>query len=199
MNFDLGEYRIKKDERQFIIQSKRIVEEGKRTKEENIGKEVYKNLAYYTTFKGAVKYLSNRIILDNNDINTVINKLNSLEKKIESLNNEPKFEEYIKPINKEDREYFKNKIKEIKENKSDYSRGYLVEDIFPEAECISEKIIDQSRWSVTKIQIYEYKGMYLEACWQDPATEMQEGQDTYLEIREVKPIKKEILDFEGEE
>lgn len=94
-----------------------------------------------------------------------------------------------------EREYFLEKIEEIKENKNDYSNGYLVEELFPESERIKEEIIGSSRWSNTKIQIYKFKEMYLQVCWEEPATEMQEGQDTNLEIEEVKPVKKEIIDY----
>ncbi|ELC8411527.1 AAA family ATPase [Clostridium perfringens] len=99
-------------------------------------------------------------------------------------------------ISKEDREFFEKKLEEIKENITDYSNGYMIADIFPEATRIKEYIAGESRWSVTKVQIYEYKGLYLEACWQNPATEMQDGQETYLEVKEVKAYKKEVLDFE---
>ncbi|PWW86647.1 AAA family ATPase [Clostridium perfringens] len=99
-------------------------------------------------------------------------------------------------ISKEDREFFEKKLEEIKENITDYSNGYMIADIFPEATRIKEYIAGESRWSVTKVQIYEYKGLYLEACWQNPATEMQDGQETNLEVYEVKVYKKEVLDFE---
>ncbi len=99
-------------------------------------------------------------------------------------------------ISKEDREFFEKKLEEIQENITDYSNGYMIADIFPEATKIKEYIAGESRWSVTKVQIYEYKGLYLEACWQNPATEMQDGQETNLEVYEVKAYKKEVLDFE---
>ena len=99
-------------------------------------------------------------------------------------------------ISKEDREFFEKKLEEIKENITDYSNGYMIADIFPEATRIKEYIAGESRWSVTKVQIYEYKGLYLKACWQNPATEMQDGQETNLEVYEVKAYKKEVLGFE---
>lgn len=99
-------------------------------------------------------------------------------------------------ISKEDREFFEKKLEEIQENITNYSNGYMIADIFPEATRIKEYIAGESRWSVTKVQIYEYKGLYLEACWQNPATEMQDGQETNLEVYEVKAYKKEVLDFE---
>lgn len=38
MKINLGDYRIESDERQFIVQAKKIIEDGNLTKEENIGK-----------------------------------------------------------------------------------------------------------------------------------------------------------------
>ena len=98
-------------------------------------------------------------------------------------------------ISEEDREYFNKKLEEIKNNINDYSNGYIVEDIFPEADFIKEELGEQSRWSIQKTLYYEYKGMYLAIDWDDPATEMQEGQDTNCQAYEVKPTKKEIVEF----
>ncbi|MEG1870972.1 MAG: hypothetical protein RR192_03120 [Peptostreptococcaceae bacterium] len=195
MKIDLGDYRIESDERQFVVQAKKVIEKGRLTKEENVGKEFYKPVGYYSNIKSALKYLSNKIVLDNVDINTVINKLKSLESKIESLNNILEVKEDIETYSKEDRKIFLDKIEEIEEEKGDYSNGYLVEDLFPEAELVKERIIGESRWSKTKVQVYKFRGMYLEVCWEDPATEMQDGQETYLEVREVKAVKEEVINF----
>lgn len=86
MKLDLGDYRIETDERQFIVQAKRIIEEGKLTKEENIGKEVFKTVAYLPTLQKCLKFIANKIVLDNDDINTIANKLNALHKEIDKLN-----------------------------------------------------------------------------------------------------------------
>ncbi|AQW28506.1 hypothetical protein [Clostridium perfringens] len=85
MKIDIGDYRIISDERQFIIQSVGYVTESKVTKKENIGKEKTKNLAYYTSFKNALKYLANKIVLDNDDIKIIMDKLNELERKIDNM------------------------------------------------------------------------------------------------------------------
>lgn len=37
--------------------------------------------------------------------------------------------------------------------------------------------------------------MYLAAVWDDPATEMQDGQATYCTVFEVKPTRKEVVEF----
>ena len=85
MKIDIGDYRIISDERQFIIQSVGYVTESKVTKEENIGKEKTKNLAYYTKFKSALKYLANKIVLDNDDIKIILDKLNEHERRIDEM------------------------------------------------------------------------------------------------------------------
>lgn len=99
-------------------------------------------------------------------------------------------------ISPEDKAFFDKKIEEIKSNIDNYSTGVTVEDIFIEANIVKTKVLGQSRWSIQKAQYFEYKGMYFVAIWDDPATEMQEGQDTNLEIKIVKPVKKQITDFE---
>ncbi|WP_221400478.1 hypothetical protein [Clostridium perfringens] len=85
MKIDIGDYRIISDERQLIIQSVGHVTESKVTKKENIGKEKTKNLAYYRSFKNVLKYLANKIVLDNDDTKIILDKLNELERKIDNM------------------------------------------------------------------------------------------------------------------
>lgn len=85
MKIDIGDYRIISDERQFIIQSVGYVTESKVTKKENIGKEKTKNIAYYRSFKNVLKYLANKIVLDNDDTKIILDKLNELERKIDNM------------------------------------------------------------------------------------------------------------------
>ncbi|BDR84909.1 AAA family ATPase [Clostridium tetani] len=98
-------------------------------------------------------------------------------------------------ISEEDREYFNKKLEEIKQSIGNYSKGYIAEDIFPEAKFIKEEIGEQSRWSIQKTHIYDYKGIYFAVSWDDPATEMQDGQETYCTVFEVKPTRKEVVEF----
>lgn len=86
MKLDLGDYRIESDERQFVVQAKSIIKGGKLTKEENIGKEIFKIVAYMPTLQMCLKFIGNKIVLDNDDINTIKDKLDSLHKKISKLN-----------------------------------------------------------------------------------------------------------------
>ena len=61
-----------------------------------------------------------------------------------------------------------------------------------------KKVIhEQNRWSVTTSQVFMVDNkFYIEACWQEPATESQEGQETQMEVYEVRPSKKVIEVFE---
>lgn len=86
MKIDLGHYRIESDERQFIVQAKSVIREGKLTKEENVGKEIFKTVAYMPTLPMCLKFIGNKIVLDNDDINTIKDKLDSLRKEISKLN-----------------------------------------------------------------------------------------------------------------
>lgn len=51
MRLDLGKYIIQTDEVQFVVKEKKVVQPGKLTKEENIGKEIEKDIAYCSSFE----------------------------------------------------------------------------------------------------------------------------------------------------
>ncbi|HIG0358908.1 TPA: AAA family ATPase [Clostridium sporogenes] len=127
--------------------------------------------------------INNLIEIDSQVINLIVSKDKSL-----------RIENSLE-ISEEDREYFNKKLEEIKDNINDYSNGYILEDLFPEAKFIDEELGEHSRWSIQKTRYYEYKGIFFAVSWDDPATEMQEGQDTNCEIIEVKPTKKEVVEF----
>lgn len=86
MKLDLGDYKIESDEKQFIVQAKSIIREGRLTKEENVGKEIFKIVAYLPTLPKCLKFIANKVVLDNDDINTIKDKLDSLHKEISKLN-----------------------------------------------------------------------------------------------------------------
>lgn len=103
----------------------------------------------------------------------------------------------------------KDIIEEINKNKKYDSYGCDI------CELVSDQTFDKfdfdeihtestegSRWSigkyvVTKITDKENKEVvgYIESSWDHPATEMQEGQDTNLEVYEVVPKKKTIITY----
>lgn len=82
MKLDFGDYRITTDERQFVIQQKRIIEEGKLTKKENVGKERWVDIAYCPSLKFSLKFLYTKTLLDNDDLMLIMKKLHVIENKI---------------------------------------------------------------------------------------------------------------------
>ncbi|MBM7835924.1 hypothetical protein [Clostridium sardiniense] len=86
MKLDLGDYKIESDEKQFIVQAKSIIRESRLTKEENVGKEIFKIVAYLPTLPKCLNFIANKVVLDNDDINTIKDKLDSLHKEISKLN-----------------------------------------------------------------------------------------------------------------
>ncbi len=49
MILEFENYRMKTDSRQFVVQKRKVVQAGRFTKEENIGKEYWEDEAYCTT------------------------------------------------------------------------------------------------------------------------------------------------------
>ncbi len=100
-------------------------------------------------------------------------------------------------------------IEAVKEEAGDYTGGSWIEDCVPselynslaEFKCIEITSDGESRWSISKTAIWKVKDdvetAYLAASWEAPATEMQEGQDTMLELYEVKPIEVMVTRYEA--
>lgn len=85
MKINIGDYLIETDERQFIVKAKKVVEESRFTKEENIGKEYYQPIAYCTTFNSALKFVPQQALRSNNEISIIMDKLKKIEADIEAL------------------------------------------------------------------------------------------------------------------
>ena len=85
MKINIGDYLIETDERQFIVKAKKRVEESRFTKEENIGKEIYKPIAYCTSFNSALKFVPQDILKCNNEISIIMDKLKQIEADINAL------------------------------------------------------------------------------------------------------------------
>lgn len=85
MRLDLGKYVIQTDEIQFVVKEKRIVQAGRLTKEENIGKPIEKDLAYCSSLENAYLFLSKRAFIDNDDIKDAISAVNSLRVEIKEI------------------------------------------------------------------------------------------------------------------
>ena len=79
MKIDLGNYFIETDARQYKVKDKNLEIKQKD------GTINFKTLGYFTTLKQAVKFISNKAVLDCDDINLILYKLNSIEKSLELL------------------------------------------------------------------------------------------------------------------
>ena len=89
MKINIGDYSITSDNLQFIVSRKNIVKEGVFTKEENIGKEVYKPIAYCCKFQEALSYIPNDVLKTNDDINIIMDKLNQIHEDIKQIQEYP--------------------------------------------------------------------------------------------------------------
>lgn len=68
MKMHIGRYYITSDDRNFVVQEKRIVEEGRLTKAENVGKEKLVDIGYFTSLDGLFKFLCKCEVLRNDDL-----------------------------------------------------------------------------------------------------------------------------------
>lgn len=75
---EVGPYTITTDSRQYVVSETFVVEEGANSKEENIGKEYLKPIGYFTTLKSAYKFIGERTIKTNDDIETILEKLDEI-------------------------------------------------------------------------------------------------------------------------
>ena len=85
MKLDFGDYMLVTDDKQFIIQKKKVVQAGPLTKEQNIGKEYWEDEAYCANLNFALKFLSKRVLLENDDLQVIKEKLDKIESKIEEF------------------------------------------------------------------------------------------------------------------
>lgn len=85
MNIKIDDYLIESDGRQYIVKIKKIVEEGRLAKKENIGKEYWQPIAYCTSFNSALKFVPQQVLRSNDDINIVLDKLNKIERDIKHI------------------------------------------------------------------------------------------------------------------
>lgn len=85
MKINIGDYKIETDERQFIVKAKSIVKESKMTKAENVGKEVWQTVAYFTRLDSTLKYLSQRCVSDNDELIVIKEKIDLIERDIKQI------------------------------------------------------------------------------------------------------------------
>lgn len=85
MILNLGEYKIETDEYQYILYKKGYVKESRFTKPENVGKEKWTVIGYFTTLEYALKLVPQDIIRTNDDIFIIMEKLKQIEAIIKEI------------------------------------------------------------------------------------------------------------------
>ncbi|WP_455794675.1 hypothetical protein [Clostridium butyricum] len=79
MKINIGEYQITTDTLQFVVNKKTTIKESRFTKAENIGKEVFKPIAYCTTFESALKFIPQDVSRCNDEILVISEKLEQIK------------------------------------------------------------------------------------------------------------------------
>lgn len=80
MNMQIVDYIIETDSRQFKVKDTKI-----EVKVKDSDEVTYKTIGCFTKFKDAIKFIANRVTIDNDDIKEVINKLNIIEEKVDNI------------------------------------------------------------------------------------------------------------------
>lgn len=75
----VGDFIISSDSRQYIVSEKFVVEPGALSKEENIGKEYEKPIGYFRNLKDAYKFIGERTVRTNDDIELILSKLEEIK------------------------------------------------------------------------------------------------------------------------
>lgn len=78
MRATIGKFIIETDSRQYVVYERCIVNVGATSKEENIGKEYNKPIGYFNTLKSAYKFIGERTVKTNDDVETILNKLQEI-------------------------------------------------------------------------------------------------------------------------
>jgi len=80
-----NEYKIVTNNMEFVVQKMNIIAKGENTKEENVGKENWISIGYFPKINQAIQCVSKHILLVNDDLNIIVNKLNIIDLKIEKI------------------------------------------------------------------------------------------------------------------
>jgi len=78
-------YKVVTDSLQFIVQKRKVVQAGVKTKSENIGNVVFENIAYCSTLDFALKTIGQKLVLDIDGLQDIKIALNSLEREIYAM------------------------------------------------------------------------------------------------------------------
>lgn len=80
MKITLGEYSIETDNLQFIVSKETITKESRMTKEENVGKLKMVVVGYCTSIEACMKLIGNDVLLANDDLVEIMDKLKDIKK-----------------------------------------------------------------------------------------------------------------------
>ena len=89
MRVEISNYIIETDSLQFILKEKGIVQEGRLTKAENVGKEKEMTLGYYTKFEQALSAIPQEVLKTNDNIVIIKDKLDQIKADIEQIKEYP--------------------------------------------------------------------------------------------------------------
>lgn len=84
MKINIGEYLIESDSMQFIVKEKKIVQDGV-----NRGNAYYIAIAYCCKFDEVLRFIPNEVLRTNDDISTIIDKLNQIQADIRAIKEIP--------------------------------------------------------------------------------------------------------------
>ena len=85
-------YKIVTDSMQFIVQKKKVIQAGAKTKSENIGNISWENICYCRELNFALKSIGQQLVLDIDGLQDIKIALNSLEKEITAMTKQLKVE-----------------------------------------------------------------------------------------------------------
>jgi hypothetical protein len=105
MKINIGDYIIETDSLQFTLKEKGIVQEGRMTKAENVGKEKETTLGYYTKFEQVLSAIPQEILKSNDDIVIIKDKLDQIKADIKQIKEYPVIEVKSEKEEKEIEDY----------------------------------------------------------------------------------------------
>jgi len=87
MKLKLGDYYIEseKDDRCFTVYRLDTVTDHRMAKAENIGKDKKVILGYPSTINSAVKFICQRALIENDDLDIILNKIDVIQSEIEAI------------------------------------------------------------------------------------------------------------------
>ena len=62
-----------------------VIQASETTKKENVGKENWTNIGYFPRLEQSIRFVSKHILLTNDDLSTIIDKLNNIEIQLKGI------------------------------------------------------------------------------------------------------------------